>query len=86
MNEVLSRIDQESPWLLGALVFVTWILTAALFAMVFGDTLAEAIDVSRVVGALAFAAFVIYAKWRSNRRSTAIEHVDFLSVSENTRV
>ncbi|EMA37778.1 hypothetical protein [Halococcus hamelinensis] len=71
MSEVLSRIDQESPWLLGSLVFVTWILTAALFGMVFGDTLAEAIDVSTVVGALAFATVVIYSKWRPNRRSTA---------------
>ena len=71
MSEILSRVDQESPWLLGALVFVTWILTAALFGVIFGDTLAEAVDVSTVVGAIAFAALIIYSKWRSNRRSTS---------------
>ena len=60
-----------SPWLCGAVVFVTWILTAALFVVIFGDTRGEAVDVSTVVGALAFAVLIIYSKWRSNRRSTS---------------
>jgi hypothetical protein len=44
-----------------ALVFVTWILTAALIGVVSGEGAAEAVDVPMVVGALAFAALIIYS-------------------------
>ncbi|EMA42021.1 hypothetical protein [Halococcus hamelinensis] len=71
MTTLNEWTEFESPWLLGALAFVTWILTAALFGVVFGDTLAEAVDVSTVVGALTFAAVVIYSERRSTRRSTS---------------
>ena len=71
MTSFSKWTETESPWLYGAVVFVTWILTAALFGVIFGDTRAEAVDVSTVVGALAFAVLIIYSKWRSNRRSTS---------------
>ena len=56
----------ESPWLYGALVFATWVIVAGLVGMVSGESIAEAIDVSTVIGALAFAALIIYSKRRSN--------------------
>ena len=59
----------ESPWLYGALGFVTWILTAALIGVVSGEGAAEAVDVLMVVGALTFAAVVVYSEWGSNHRS-----------------
>ena len=71
MSEVLTRIDRKSPWLYGALGFVTWILTAVLIGVVSGEGAAEAVDVPMVVGALTFAVVVIYSERRSTRRSTS---------------
>ena len=59
----------ESPWLYGALGFVTWIFTAALIGVVFGEGVAEAVDVPMVVVALTFAAVVIYSERGSSHRS-----------------
>ena len=69
MTSFSEWTDFESPWLYGALGFVTWILTAALFGVVSGEGAAEAVDVLMVVGALTFAAVVVYSEWGSNHRS-----------------
>ena len=50
-----------------ALVFATWVIVAGLVGMVSGESIAEAIDVSTIIGALAFAALIIYSKRCSNR-------------------